>query len=78
MRNRLTLALIIILVVLHQDFFFADDATLLFGFLPIGLAYHSLYCVAVSVMWLVVIRFEWPTNLVAFAEEADPPEHPEA
>jgi len=70
--------MIAVLVILHQDFFFADDATLVFGFLPVGLAYHSLYCVAVSVMWLVVIRFAWPADLVSAAEEADPPTPPNA
>jgi hypothetical protein len=31
---------------LHQDFWLWDDPTVLLGFLPIGLAYHALHCVA--------------------------------
>lgn len=61
LKRHLALVLVLILAVLHQDFFFAADPTLLFGFLPVGLAYHSLFCAAVSAMWLVVIRYAWPT-----------------
>lgn len=61
LKNHLALTLVLILAVLHQDFFFADDPTLVFGFLPIGLAYHALFCVAVSAVWLAVIRYEWPS-----------------
>ncbi len=33
---------ILVLGLLHQDFWFWDDPTLIFGFLPVGLAYHAL------------------------------------
>ena len=44
--KRLVILLGILLVVLHQDFWFWDDATLVFGFLPVGLAYHAGFSVA--------------------------------
>ncbi len=77
MNRKLALPLVLLLAVAHQDFFFADDATLVFGFLPVGLAYHALYCVAVSLLWVIVIRYAWPVDLIALAEDEEPP-RPEA
>ena len=34
---------VLVLALLHQDFWLWDDATLVAGFLPIGLAYHAAY-----------------------------------
>jgi hypothetical protein len=59
--------LVIAVLILHQDFWLWTDKTLVFGFLPIGLAYHALYSlVAAFTMWLLV-RFAWPKEI----EEAD-------
>jgi hypothetical protein len=53
----------------HQDFWFWDDARLVFGVLPVGLAYHVGYSLlAAAVVWAVV-RFAWPARL----EEERPP-----
>jgi hypothetical protein len=47
---------------LHQDVWFWRDARpLVFGFLPIGLAYHAAYTVAVSVMLAWLVRRHWST-----------------
>jgi hypothetical protein len=37
---------VLALVVLHHDFWWWDDPTLVFGFLPIGLAYHVGFSIA--------------------------------
>jgi hypothetical protein len=50
-------------ILLHQDIWFWKDKTLVFGFLPIGLAYHIGYSfLAACTMWLLV-RFAWPAEL---------------
>jgi hypothetical protein len=52
------------LYVLHQDLWFWRTARpLVFGFLPIGLAYHAAYCVAVALLmwWLTTVA--WPAQL---------------
>jgi hypothetical protein len=55
-------AIVILMVVLHQDVWFWLDKTLV-GFLPIGLAYHLGYTLLASAtMWLLV-RFAWPKEL---------------
>jgi len=60
---------VIVVLLLHQDFWLWTNKTLVFGFLPIGLAYHALYSlVAAFTMWLLV-RFAWPKEIEA-ADEA--------
>jgi hypothetical protein len=64
-------ALVTVLVyALHQDFWFWRSARpLVFGFLPIGLAYHAAYTLGISVLMLYMVRRHWPSHL-----EADAPE----
>jgi hypothetical protein len=53
--------LVIILYALHQDIWLWHTAQpVVFGVLPIGLAYHVAYSILVAgVMWLLV-RHAWP------------------
>lgn len=52
------LIILILLIVLHQDvWFWDDDTTLIFGFLPIGLAFHIAYTIVVSMFWWAVVSF---------------------
>ena len=59
-RILLTVA-VVALYALHQDVWNWRTAhPLIFGFLPIGLAYHAAFCVtAAALMWLLT-RFAWP------------------
>ena len=58
------IASVMLLYVLHQDFWFWYDARpLVFGFLPIGLFYHAAFTVATAaVLWLLV-KTAWPAHL---------------
>ena len=57
-------ALAVVLFILHQDFWNFDTAKpLLFGFLPIGLAYHAGFAIACSVLMFLLVRFAWPKHL---------------
>jgi hypothetical protein len=62
---RLLLALVIAaLYLLHQDVWFWGEARpLVFGFLPVGLAYHAVYCVAISLLMWALTRVAWPAHL---------------
>lgn len=64
MRNVLLAAVVLALYLAHQDvWFWADAQPLVFGILPIGLAYHVVYSIVVAaVMWLLV-RYAWPGDL---------------
>ena len=68
---RLLLLLVIAaLYLLHQDVWFWRQARpLLFGFLPVGLAYHAAYCVAVSLLMWVLTRIAWPAHLETAASD---------
>ena len=52
------------LYLLHQDVWFWTEARpLVFGFLPVGLAYHGAYCVAVAVLMWALTTYAWPDTL---------------
>ena len=52
------------LYVLHQDVWFWREARpLVFGFLPIGLAYHAAYTIACSALLWLLVRWYWPEHL---------------
>jgi hypothetical protein len=48
----------------HQDVWFWHSARpLMFGFLPIGLAYHAAYCLGASLLMWALTTFAWPAHL---------------
>jgi hypothetical protein len=68
MSRKAVYLIILALAVLHQDFWLWDDATLLFGFLPVGLAYHALYSVVAAGAWYLALTYAWPHEVEAFGE----------
>jgi hypothetical protein len=62
------------LLILHHDFWLWDDPTLVFGSLPVGLAYHMAYTLATAALWLLALKYAWPHAIVRFAESTDSPE----
>lgn len=66
--------LIVLLVILHQDFWWWDSIDpLVFGFLPIGLAYHAGISIAAAFLWFLVTQFAWPKQLEVADEHAAAP-----
>jgi hypothetical protein len=63
--------LAIALFVLHQDFWNWSNSSLVFGFMPVGLAYHACYSLAAAALWAFAIKFAWPSEIVAWADEED-------
>src|SRR5438105_13968732 len=63
------LAATIALIVLHQDFWNWNKVDAAFGFLPVGLWYHALYCVAASILLWLFVGFAWPAQLDAAERE---------
>jgi len=59
------------LFILHHDFWNWGNTTLVFGFIPIGLAYHAGYSVAVGLFWYLVCRFAWPHAIEKWADETN-------
>ncbi|MEZ6062446.1 MAG: DUF3311 domain-containing protein [Planctomycetaceae bacterium] len=55
-------ALVVLLIILHQDFWYWDDATLVGGIVPIGLAYHAGVSMAAAFTWFLATKFAWPLD----------------
>jgi hypothetical protein len=64
MKKYLLTLLVLVVYALHQDLWnWHQSEPLLFGFVPIGLAYHAAYsCAAAGLMW-VFVKFAWPAHL---------------
>jgi hypothetical protein len=61
-----------VLVALHHDYWFWNDSTLVWDWMPVGLLYHiGLSLVAVA-FWAVAVRFAWPQFLDS--DDANGPE----
>jgi hypothetical protein len=72
MRRVLLVLLALALLVLHQDFWnWAEYKPLAFGFLPIGLTYHAIFCVACSILMWLLVTFLWPKHLEEIEKEPD-------
>lgn len=65
------LLIFIVLAVLHQDAWNWSSSHLVFGFMPVGLAYHALYSLTAALFWGIVIKFAWPEDLEQWAEEGE-------
>ena len=55
-------AAVVLLMLLHQDNWLWDNATLVFGFLPITLLYHMCISLAATITWFLATRFAWPLD----------------
>jgi hypothetical protein len=53
---------------LHQDLWNWKNADLVFGFVPVGLAYHAAYSILAAIMMAILVKFAWPAHL----EQSEP------
>jgi hypothetical protein len=63
LKTALLTLLVIAVYLLHQDVWNWKQAKLVFGFLPIGLAYHAAYSILASITMAVLVKFAWPKHL---------------
>lgn len=54
---------VLLLIILHQDVWFWEDNTLVFGFMPIGLMWHVGISICAAIIWFLATIFAWPANL---------------
>ena len=66
---------IVILLVLHQDFWLWTNKTLVLGFLPIGLVYHAAYAVVASLTMWMLVKVAWPKEQDAIDGNDNDDEH---
>ena len=67
-KRKLVWGLVVVLTVLHYDFWLWSDSTLWFGFMPIGLSYQVMISLAAGVAWALVVRFAWPSSIEEWAD----------
>ncbi len=71
MKKFLLFLLILAIYAAHQDLWnWRKSDPLVFGFLPVGLAYHAGYSIVAALMMAVLVKFAWPTHLEG--DETDP------
>ena len=59
-----TTLFLLVFFALHQDvWLWRESRPLVFGVLPVGLAYHAAYTLAVSIVMAVLVRLYWPSHL---------------
>ena len=63
MRTAVLAFSVLVLYLLHQDFWFWRDGTLVFGVMPVGLFYHAVYCLACAALMWALVKFAWPREL---------------
>jgi len=73
MKKLLLFLMVVLVYVLHQDYWNWKNAELIFGFLPMGLAYHAGFSILASIMMAVLVAVAWPKHL----EDVEP-EKPES
>ena len=71
MKKWLLVLLVLGVYALHQDFWNWRQAyPLIFGCLPIGLAYQAFYSVVAALLMALLVRFAWPKHLEAVEKTA--------
>ena len=63
------IALVLLLLILHQDNWLWSDGTLVFGFLPIGLVWHAGISIAASITWFLATKLAWPLDDASATED---------
>jgi hypothetical protein len=75
MKRTLLVLAVLLLYVLHQDFWnWRTPYPLVFGFVPIGLFYQGVFAVAASLLLWLLVTFAWPSHLEEEVERLSPEE----
>jgi hypothetical protein len=63
MKKLLLFLLIAAVYIVHQDNWNWKNSDTMFGFLPVGLAYHAGYSILAAVMMAILVKTAWPSHL---------------
>ena len=63
MKAIVTWALVLALLVMHQDYWQWDRNEIVFGFMPYTMAYNIGVSLATAGLWIIVCTFLWPSHL---------------
>jgi hypothetical protein len=68
-------AMVALLVVIHQDVWnWHRIEPLIFGFIPVGLAWHTMISLFAAFLAAMMVRFCWPALVEAMESAPDKPE----
>jgi len=59
--------LVVLAAILHTDLWAWEDDTLVFGFMPMALAYHAGVSLLAATAWACVVKFAWPEGIEEWA-----------
>ncbi len=63
MKKVALMIIVITMIILHQDNWLWTNKSLVFGFLPVGLAYHLGYSILACLVMALLVIFAWPSHL---------------
>jgi len=66
-RGKFAWGLIVFLGIVHFDFWWWNSEYLVFGFVPLALAFHAFISIAAAVSWFLVVHWDWPDELEEWA-----------
>lgn len=69
--KKVVFGIVILLAIIHQDFWWWGDRTLQFGFIPTGLLYHAMFSCMAAGIWFAATKFAWPSEIESWAETPD-------
>ncbi|MGD0814324.1 MAG: DUF3311 domain-containing protein [Verrucomicrobiota bacterium] len=79
MKKLLLFLLVALVYAAHQDVWnWRQPGPMVFGFLPIGLAYHAGYSIAAAVMMAILVKFDWPKGLEERETSSSRPSPPQS
>jgi len=70
-RGRWMWGVVLVLGVLHYDWWNWGSTALWFGFLPAGLGYHAFYSLLAGLTWFGMVRLAWPAHVEEWADRGD-------
>ncbi|MGD2018340.1 MAG: hypothetical protein PVJ89_09500 [Planctomycetota bacterium] len=66
---RLGWALMLVITALHFDLWNWDSTSVVFGFMPTGLAWQAGISLAAAAGWALMMRVAWPTRVEDWASQ---------
>ena len=69
--KKVVYGLVVLLAIIHQDFWWWDNKKLVFVFMPLGLFYHALFSCMAAGVWAMAIKWAWPSEIEEWAESVD-------
>lgn len=67
--GKLAWGFVLLVAVLHCDFWWWDTTAVVLGFLPLTLASQIAITLAASAAWALVVRHAWPRDVEEWASE---------